>query len=87
MSVHLKKCCLIKVFRIISRDVDTQYWATDVMDSETAAVEDDRHQVRCWRPSVGPGGWQHVRRPSAEELWIWSERSYKGRDMRIGSPL
>jgi hypothetical protein len=34
MTVHLKEYGFIKVFRIVSRDGDTQYWATDVLDMQ-----------------------------------------------------
>ena len=32
MKVHLKEYGFIKVFRIVSREGDTQYWTTDVLD-------------------------------------------------------
>jgi IS4 transposase len=34
MTVHLKKYGFIKVFRIVSKDEYTQYWATDVLDMQ-----------------------------------------------------
>ena len=34
MTVHLKEYGFIKVFRIVSADGDTQYWATDVLDMQ-----------------------------------------------------
>lgn len=34
MKVHLKEYGFIKVFRIVTKDGDTQYWATDVLDMQ-----------------------------------------------------
>jgi hypothetical protein len=31
-KVHLKGYSFIKVFRFVSKDGDTQYWATDVLN-------------------------------------------------------
>jgi hypothetical protein len=32
--VHLKGYDFVKVFRIVSKNEDTQYWATDVLDMD-----------------------------------------------------
>ena len=32
--VHLKKYDFVKVFRIVSKNEDTQYWVTDVLDMD-----------------------------------------------------
>ena len=34
LKVHLKEYGFIKVFRIVSKEGDTQYWATDVLDMQ-----------------------------------------------------
>lgn len=38
--VHLKEYDFIKVFRIVSKDGDTQYWATDVLGMDESKRED-----------------------------------------------
>ena len=38
--VHLKEYGFIKVFRIVSKNEDTQYWATDVLDMDEQKRED-----------------------------------------------
>ena len=37
---HLKKYDFVKVFRIVSKNEDTQYWATDVQDMNESEKED-----------------------------------------------
>ncbi len=46
MTVHLKEYRFIKVFRIVSKDGDTQYWAMDVLD-----VQDERRELakKAWK--------------------------------------
>ncbi|HEY3363399.1 MAG TPA: IS701 family transposase, partial [Methanosarcina sp.] len=46
-TVHLKKYGFIKVFRIVSKDRDTQYWATDVLDMQ----EEKRKELakKAWK--------------------------------------
>jgi hypothetical protein len=39
-AVHLKEYGFIKVFRIVSKDGDTQYWATDLLDMDESRRED-----------------------------------------------
>jgi hypothetical protein len=38
--VHLKKYGFVKVFRIVSKKEDTQYWATNVLDMDESERED-----------------------------------------------
>ena len=38
--VHLKGYDFVKVFRIVSKDEDTQYWATNVLDMDESERED-----------------------------------------------
>ena len=38
--VHLKKYGFVKVFRIVSKNRDTQYWETDVLDMDESKRED-----------------------------------------------
>jgi putative transposase len=38
--VHLKGYDFVKVFRIVSKNEDTQYWATDVLDMDESERED-----------------------------------------------
>ena len=38
--VHLKEYDFVKVFRIVSKNEDTQYWATDVLDMDESERED-----------------------------------------------
>jgi IS4 transposase len=38
-DVHLKAYGFIKVFRIVSKDGDIEYWATDVLDMDEAKRE------------------------------------------------
>jgi IS4 transposase len=47
MTVHLKEYGFIKVFRIVSKDGDTQYWATDVLDIQ----EEKRKELakKAWK--------------------------------------
>lgn len=47
MTVHLKEYGFIKVFRIVSTDGDTQYWATDVLDMQ----EEKRKELakKAWK--------------------------------------
>ena len=47
MKVHLKEYGFIKVFRIVSKDGDTQYWATDVLDMQ----EEKRKELakKAWK--------------------------------------
>jgi len=47
MTVHLKEYGFIKVFRIVSGDGDTQYWATDVLDMQ----EEKRKELgkKAWK--------------------------------------
>jgi putative transposase len=47
MTVHLKEYGFIKVFRIVSKDGDTQYWATDVLDMQ----EEKRKELakKAWK--------------------------------------
>jgi putative transposase len=47
MTVHLKEYGFIKVFRMVSRDGDTQYWATDVLDMK----EEKRKELakKAWK--------------------------------------
>jgi len=47
MTVHLKEYGFIKVFRIVSTDGDTQYWATDVLDMK----EEKRKELgkKAWK--------------------------------------
>ena len=47
MKVHLKEYGFIKVFRIVSEDEDTQYWATDVLDMQ----EEKRKELakKAWK--------------------------------------
>ena len=45
--VHLKEYGFIKVFRIVSKDGDQQYWATDVLDMQ----EEKRKELtkKAWK--------------------------------------
>ena len=47
MTVHLKEYGFIKVFRIVSKDGDTQYWAMDVLDMQ----EEKRKELakKAWK--------------------------------------
>lgn len=47
MKVHLKEYGFIKVFRIVTKDGDTQYWATDVLDMQ----EEKRKELakKAWK--------------------------------------
>jgi IS4 transposase len=47
MRVHLREYGFIKVFRIVSTDGDTQYWATDVVDMQ----EEERKKLakKAWK--------------------------------------
>jgi putative transposase len=47
MTVHLKEYGFIKVFRIVSEDGDTHYWATDVLDMQ----EEKRKELgkKAWK--------------------------------------
>ena len=47
MTVHLKEYGFIKVFRLVSKDGDTQYWATDVLGMQ----EEERKKLakKAWK--------------------------------------
>jgi IS4 transposase len=47
MIVHLREYGFIKVFRLVSKDGDTQYWATDVLDMQ----EEERKKLakKAWK--------------------------------------
>lgn len=47
MTVHLKEYDFIKVFLIVSKDGDTQYWDTDVLDMQ----EEKRKELekKAWK--------------------------------------
>jgi putative transposase len=47
VTVHLKEYGFIKVFRIVSKDGDTQYWATDVLNMQ----EEKRKELakKAWK--------------------------------------
>ena len=47
MMAHLKEYGFIKVFRIVSKDGDMQYWATDVLDMQ----EERRRELakKAWK--------------------------------------
>jgi IS4 transposase len=47
MIVHLREYGFIKVFRLVSKDGDTQYWDTDVLDMQ----EEERKKLakKAWK--------------------------------------
>lgn len=79
MTVHLKEYGFIKGFRIVSKDGDTQYWATDVLDMQ----EEKRKELakKAWKIEEYHRGIKQfcevkrcqVRRNSVQRAYIMTE--------------